>query len=150
VKAKAAVRVAEQQLTAAAERYAVAAGPVDDPLSALLALAGEVAGFKDFIAARVAEMRAEQWRYRGVAAEQLRAEIGLYERALDRTARVLVDLAKLNLEERLVKITEQQGALIADVIRRILDGIGLTDEQQQRAPRIISRELRAVADQDTP
>jgi hypothetical protein len=145
VKANAAVRVAEEEITAAAERYAAAAGPVEDPLSVLLKLAGEIAGFKDFIAARVAELRAEQWRYRGLHAEQLRAELGLYERALDRTARVLVDINKLKLEERMVKLTERQGDLIAEVIRRVMDDLDLTEEQRAKASVALPRELRRVA-----
>ncbi len=144
VKAAAARRVAEAEVTAAAERYARTAGPVDDPLSALLAVAGEITGFKDYLAARVAELRAESWRYAGATAEQLRAEVGLYERALDRTARVLVDINRLGLEERRTALAESQGALIAGAMLRVLDALNLTAEQQAAAVEVMPRELRAL------
>ncbi len=133
-------------MVAAAERYAPRAVPVQDPLTALLTLAGEITTFKDFLGARIAEMRAEAWRYSGATAEQLRAEVGLYERALDRTARVLVEINRLGLEERMVKVTEEQGRQIAEVIRRILDGLDLTPEQRRIASEVVPRELRAVGD----
>lgn len=49
------------------------------------------------------------------------------------------------IEERKVKLAEQQGALLSDVIRRILGDLGLTPEQQQRAPEVVVRHLRAIA-----
>lgn len=144
VRAAAERRTAEAEVTAAADRYAQTAAPVADPLSALLALAGEIVGFKNYLAARVAEMRAEAWRYAGATAEQLRAEVALYERALDRTARVLVDINRLGLEERRTALAEEQGALVADAIWRALEAVGLTTEQRERADVAIVRELRAL------
>lgn len=49
------------------------------------------------------------------------------------------------IEERRVRLAEQQGALLSDVIKRILGDLGLTPEQQQRAPEVVVRHLRAVA-----
>lgn len=49
------------------------------------------------------------------------------------------------IEERRVRLAEQQGALLASVIRAILDDLGLTPEQQAKAPEIAARHLRAVA-----
>lgn len=102
-----------------------ALAPLEDPVGALLRLASEISGFKDFMASRVVELREQEWRFtdhRG--AEQLRAEIALYERALDRTARVLVEINKLGLEERALRnaerVAERQGEQIAVVIKRIL------------------------------
>jgi hypothetical protein len=105
-----------------------ALAPLEDPVGALLRLATEIVAFKDFLAGRVAELREQEWRFtddRG--AEQLRAELSLYERALDRTARVLVDVNKLGLEERALRnaerVAERQGDQIAEVIKRILEAI---------------------------
>jgi hypothetical protein len=103
-----------------------ALAPLEDPVGALLRLATEIVAFKDFLAGRVAELRAQEWRFtddRG--AEQLRAELSLYERALDRTARVLVDVNRLGLEERALRnaerVAERQGEQIAEVIKRVLE-----------------------------
>jgi hypothetical protein len=139
----------EQEISEAAERYAAAtAVPVDDPLSALLRVAGEVLSFKDFIGRRVADLRADQWRYHGAFAEQLRAEISVYERAMDRAAKVLAEINRLGLEERQTRLAEREGALIADAIRKILAELDLSVEQQARVPELVPRILRSVADQE--
>lgn len=49
------------------------------------------------------------------------------------------------IEERKVRIAEQQGALLADVIRRILGDLDLNAEQQARVSEVVPRHLRAVA-----
>lgn len=49
------------------------------------------------------------------------------------------------IEERKVRLAEEQGALLSDVIRRILADLALTPEQQQRAPDVVVRHLRAIA-----
>lgn len=141
---KAAVRQIEAKVVGLADKYARDAGPVSDPLRALMDIAGEISGFKDFIGERVAELRSESWRYEGTSSEQVRAEVALYERAMDRTVRVLVDIAKLNLEERMVKLTEQQGEVIFRVMSRVFDRIGLTAEQNAEARRVAAEELRSI------
>lgn len=61
----------------------------------------------------------------------------------------LAKVAKMALdagvEERRVKLAEQQGALLADVIRRILSDLELTPEQQQKVPTVVPRHLRLVS-----
>jgi ribosomal protein L16/L10AE len=61
------------------------------------------------------------------------------------TGRFLVDLAKLNLDERLVRLNEAQAALVNQVIRAALAEIGLTPEQLEAARPAIGRHLRAAA-----
>lgn len=145
---KAAQRRLEQKVVVMAEKYITSSEPVKDPLTALLQVAGEIASMKDFVGGRVAELRAEEWRYEGLAAEQLRAEVSLYERALDRTAKVLVDISKLNLEERQVKIAEAQAALLAVCLKRILDQLELTPHQRVLVGTVVPTELRRIADQE--
>lgn len=141
---KAKERHVEERAQRTIERYGAVAEAVRDPLSALLLLAGEITRFKDYLAARVSDLSAESWRYRGEQAEQLRAEVALYERALDRTARVLGDINRLNLEERQVRIAEQHGEMFAEVFFRVLDRLGLTSEQYNRAAELMPRELRLL------
>lgn len=107
-------------------------------------LAAEVVGFKNFIAARVTELRTDEWRYGALGGEQLRAEVAVYERAMDRAGRLLVDINRLGLEERQVRIAEQQGALLAKVIMDILDDLDLTREQRDRAYEVTPRRLRLL------
>ena len=63
--------------------------PVTDPISALSELAPETLVLNDYLRGKVDALRAEEWWYKGAAQEQLRSEIVLYERSLDRCAQCL-------------------------------------------------------------
>lgn len=64
--------------------------------------------------------------------------------ALAKAAKMALDAG---VEERRVQLAEQQGALLADVIRRVLGDpeLGLSVEQQAKAAPLVARHLRAVA-----
>ena len=113
---------------------------LEDPLRALQELAGEALRLMGYFADRLAAL--EQLRYEGRAGEQLRAEVALYERALDRAQRFALDLARLDIDDRLVKISEQQAALIAQVLQRVLERLGLYRDDVRVA---LAAELRLVA-----
>jgi hypothetical protein len=51
-------------------------------------------------------LKPAQYRYAGRTGEQMRAEIVLYERAMERLGSMLVAIAKLNLDARLVGIRQ--------------------------------------------
>lgn len=61
----------------------------------------------------------------------------------------LLDVCKAaisaGIEERRVKLAESQGALLASVIRAVLDDLGLTPEQMELAAESVPRNLRTVA-----
>ena len=69
----------------------------------------------------------------------------LYLKERDHLAKVSALALRAGIEERKVKLAESQGALVADVIRRVLDALGLTPEQQLLVPSVVPRELRALA-----
>ncbi|HMH76884.1 MAG TPA: hypothetical protein VK547_09690 [Candidatus Udaeobacter sp.] len=100
-----------------------AAAPVENPLVELQLLAGEILAFRNALRSMVE--RLDGVRYSGEAGESIRGEVILYERALDRCTRVLTDIAKLNLDERLVAITEKQGTAIATALRAALQAAGI-------------------------
>lgn len=52
---------------------------------------------------------------------------------------------KAGVDERRVKLAEDQGALLADTIKAIFADLDLTPDQAAKAPGIASRHLRAVA-----
>jgi hypothetical protein len=58
------------------------------------------------------------------AVENVRAVVTAYERALDRTAKVLAAMVKLDLQGRLVAIREEQATVLVGAIR---DGLGELD-----------------------
>src|SRR5688500_12574760 len=43
------------------------------------------------------------------------------------------------VDERRVRLAEQQGQIIATVIQGVLDGLGLTDKQLKQAPKLVDR-----------
>jgi len=119
-------------------------GPIiDNPLEELAALVSEVVLYKDYCAEQVAKLRGEH-RYEGRAGEQLRAEVALYERSLDRVGKLLIEWSRLNIDERLMRIEEAKATAIIEVIRRSLMSAELTEEQRKIAEDTAIRELRAL------
>lgn len=144
VKAKAQERVAQEEAQRQLGKLAAVLGPAEpvaNPLLELSRIAGEALRWKQVIAHRVAEL--EQLRYQGGAGEQVRAEIALFERALDRCSTVLANIVRLNIDERLATITDRQGHIIAGVITSVLEQLELGD-QADRARELIAVELERL------
>jgi hypothetical protein len=91
---------------------------VADPLTELSKLAGQVVSWKDALAEQVNALTQLRYEASGAGTEQLRAEVALWERVLDRYAAVLGMIVKLGLDERMVVIQQTQ----ADVVIRAVDG----------------------------
>lgn len=118
-------------------------GPVRDPFAALLELAGRVLAWQEATARLVNEL--ESIRYRAAnGTEQMRAEVVLYERAMDRAGTVLAAICRLNIDERLVRISEGQASILVTVVKTALRAAQLSPEQQDRVEAEIARGLRAV------
>jgi hypothetical protein len=118
--------------------------PIDDPLQALLNLGGQVLAWQEAAATLVNRLN-DQIRYEGASgAEQLRAEVALYERAMDRAAHVLGLIAKLNIEERLAAVSERQADKVIAAIDAALAHAGITGTAAADAKRVAGRHLRAV------
>lgn len=118
--------------------------PVGDPIEQLQALAGQALAWRDAIAERVRALTS--LRYESAhGGEQLRAEIGLFERAMDRCQSILTAMAKLNLDERLVRLDEARGRLVRDLVLGVFADLGLPDEVQAQARSAIAARLRAEA-----
>ncbi|MFI5684654.1 hypothetical protein [Streptomyces sp. NPDC051636] len=117
--------------------------PVGDPLAGLLKLAGQVLAWQEATASLVNSL--ESVRYRAAnGAEQLRAEVALYERAMDRAANVLSAIARLGIEERLARVTEQQAEAVIGAIEAGLAAAGVPGERMADARRAVARHLRLV------
>lgn len=143
VRRKAAERLAAHEALGELARRGVT--PVDNPLAALASLAGEILTAKDVFRDRVARLQEEAWRFTDdKGGEQLRAEIAMYERALDRSARVLADIARLKIDERLMAITEAQGQMVAAVIVAVLERLEL-GEEAGRVRELVAVELERLA-----
>lgn len=140
-KAAAAQRVTEQEARKTLGRLTVA--PIENPLAELQLLAGEAVAWKQVCADHMAVL--ERMRYGTEGGEAIRGEIILFERALDRCGKLLVDIAKLNIDERLARVSEMQLDLAARALTAWLAEQGMTTEQQQEAKRGVARHLRLIA-----
>ncbi|NUP39515.1 MAG: hypothetical protein HOY76_21510 [Streptomyces sp.] len=69
----------------------------------------------------------------------------LYQQERTHLVRVCAEAIKAGIEERRIQLAEQQGALVAQAIRKILGDLQLTPEQQARVPEVVPRHLRALA-----
>lgn len=138
--AKAAGRVAEQQ--ARTELARLDLPPVEDALSELAKITGQVIGFKDQVAERVNELTSI--RYSTEGGEQLRAEVALWERALDRCERFLTAMARLNIDERLAKISGERAEFIFTVLTTALDRVGIEPKQADLVLTAVDDEFRRL------
>lgn len=140
--------------------------PVIDPLTALADIAGEVTAVKDHLRGLVnriieREQEFEQDAVRTAAArltgesvslrvpddkgaEQMRAEFTAYMAMLNSTVATLATIAKLNIDERLARITEAQKTVIIDAMRRGFAAAGVTGPALDTGLSTVSRHLRSV------
>lgn len=143
VKAKARERVAERQIGAVLGRLNIV--PVHDPLTALAELAGEILAWKELAADRVAQLQELARENHLVGNEDVRADVQVFERAMDRAVTVLATIARLNIDERLAKISEQQAALVREALTKALADAGVPREQQRETVTHLARHLRVVS-----
>ena len=68
----------------------------------------------------------------------------MLERASDRLASYAMAALKAGVDERRVRVAEQQGALVATVIRDILTDLGLSKAQEALVSEVVPRHLRAL------
>jgi hypothetical protein len=77
------------------------------------------------------------------------AAVNMWLELYYRERKHLVDVCKaaisVGIEERYVRLAEAQGAVVAAVIRRILERLGLSDEQSALVPFVVPEELRRAA-----
>ena len=143
VKAAAQRRVAEK--AAAALLHDLDAAPVTDPVAALQRLAGVVSSAVDVMGSRVNELTSIRYTD-AKQAEQLRSEVAIWERLLAQCSRLLVDMVRLGIEDRLAAVEESRLDLLEKAMRAILadPDLHLDAVQQAAAPAVIHRHLSAV------
>ena len=117
---------------------------IEDAVEELEILMSEAKAFKDICRDRLNAI-GDEWRYKASAGEQLRAEVALYERAIDRCNKILTDYVRLGIAEKRVRIQEAQAMILVGVIQSILGQLGLTREQKAIAATVVPAELRAIS-----
>jgi len=116
---------------------------IGDPLSELLAVAAEIRTWKEIMRAVVSDLLSRKVIRYGHHSygEQVRAEVLLYERALERLAAILVQVGKLGIESKLAAIQQQQVDLVDRALTAALTATGLGLVEQQQAREVLAREL---------
>lgn len=143
--------------------------PVDNPLLELAILAGQAVAWKNAMAMRVNRILTEleednpgpvvmdsdgvviyrrdegDIRYTNKdGTEQLRSEVLLWERAMARCESVLVNIAKLNIDERLAQIDERQGEIITKALLQTLNELDVPEDVRRQARKAVGHHLRSV------
>lgn len=158
-KAAAARRMAEVKAAKYVETFGL---PREiDPRDALLEEVYRTAGAIDWLHAQVQELQRDEvtWgkteetdkgsgEFTGIDITHA-AAVNVWVQLWQSERKHLVDVSKAainaGIEERRVKLAEQQGALLAGVIKAVLGDLELTAEQAARAPRVVADRLRDVS-----
>jgi hypothetical protein len=152
----AARRQAEQAATEFLTRDGSTPSPVYDSLDALSLLAGEILARKDYLRAQVQQLDGELTYAHasgagiGAAAEDVRAVVAAYERALDRATKVLSILARLDLDERLMRIRGAQADTLFSAIESALIASGYSGQALADIKEAIADNLEAIIIPDDP
>ena len=167
-KAKAQRQLAEEKAEKVLRRFGA---PIDtSPTEGLLDMVRWTAGYVAWLREKVAEVESDDaliWGVTketqgdvvvgdGAAAELQKATTTVSEAKpnawlvllaewSDRHIKACSEAIRCGIEERRVRLAEQQGALVADVIRAILGDLDLTPEQTAKAGQVVPIRLRAIA-----
>lgn len=142
VRAAAAERLLQEQAAKELAKFS-GAPPVDDPLSALAHYLGEAQEWAAACERRVEELKAVRFESK-LGIEQLRSEIGMYERACQRRDALAVAMSKLAIDARISMIQARDAAKIVEGWQAACDAAGLDGEQRERGQAAFTGHLRLV------
>lgn len=110
----------------------------------LLAVAGTARAWRQLLQNRVSKLKrlGESTEFTGV---QLAADVMLFERALDRSAKIGEALVRLDLEGRKQALDERTAGQLVAVLRLILGDLDLTDDQAMVAELVVPKRLKELA-----
>lgn len=116
--------------------------PITNPLEALSALAGELVAVKDFLRAKVAEIE-EIRTLDDKRGEQLRAEFSAYMGMLNSCVGGLVSIGKLNIDERMARVTEKQVEGLMAAMKQGFAAAGVTGDALEAGMKAVGKALRS-------
>lgn len=145
VKAAAGVRIVEEQAVKAVSKFTIA--PLTNPLQAAAELGGELVAVKNWLRGLVEQIEDAKMRVEGFGPvpEQMRAELTAYMGMLTQTTSLIIAIGKLNIDERLARIEEQQKMMIIRALQSGLAEAGITGPQAQKALAGTGRHLKVAA-----
>ena len=144
VKRKAAERVAEAEAVAAFGRFSGDGDRPADVFAELAELMATVTGFSRFATARIRALSEHDWT---AMEPRTRAEVGMFERACDRTGALLTRMVQLGLDpERIhlfrVRAAQADANEIVWKFQGILSELDLTPEQYARLGEVVPKWMR--------
>ena len=113
---------------------------IEDPIQAMLDLAAEAWAGKEYFRDMI-----DSLRYEHQSGEQLRAEVALYERALERCQKIFESIVRLGIAERQTRIRESEAVMFLKVLQRISDKLDLDPAQRTIWAEVVPREMRAIS-----
>ena len=119
--------------------------PIDNPVAELQALAGRILRWEQILGDMVE--RLTEWTQTDLTGrEDLRAIVAAFERAMTHSQSVLTSMARLNVDERLARISEAQTAILIQVVANTLAApeLGLDADGRRMGREILARELATV------
>ena len=119
------------------------AEPVEDPLRALKILAGECLAWKDRVSGFLDRLDDVEYTS-DVIGSQVRAQVVVFERALDRCEHVLTSLARLKIDERLARIEQDKADMVIRAIEAALRSAQVPPERIPLAKRMAAAQLRVI------
>lgn len=121
--------------------------PVANALEALQVHAAIVIAWRDKCAEMLNMLDPQGLRYEGrLAGEQTRAEVGMWERSLDRATATLTALARCQVDERLTTIRENDARMIAAAMAAALADAEVGAEMAELVRIGFSRRLVAISE----
>jgi hypothetical protein len=118
---------------------------IGDPLIELLDTAAEVKALKEIMRETAAWLLStDKLRYTSKVGEQLRAELVLYERAVERYTKLLIEISKLRIEERLAGVQEATAVMLERAIDAALTESGVGLDGITSARKAFRRHLKVV------
>jgi hypothetical protein len=121
--------------------------PKMNPLEALNTFIEQIMSWNDLAEKQIKKLKEDEWRYEDRAGgEQLRSEIAIYERSLDRGLRALQAVAKLNLAEKYIALSEKQAELMFIVMIETLTQLGV-DGNSREVQQVLLQNVQRLSNQ---
>ena len=121
--------------------------PRTNPLEALNTFIEQIMSWNDLAEKQIKKLKENEWRYEDRAGgEQLRSEIAIYERSLDRGLRALQAVAKLNLAEKYIALSEKQAELMFIVMIETLTQLGV-DGNSREVQQVLLQNVQRLSNQ---
>lgn len=115
---------------------------VTDPLDMLQRLAAEIDIYREKLGHLVNNLYGQLTTTNDLGEVKVHPVVDLYERALDRAARIADRMLALDIEGRKVDIAQQQANMVAAVVLRVLVEVGVPAEKMEEAKSRFYQELQ--------